>query len=102
MIREGGRGARASITGVCPDVALQQPGPGEGLAAHLADAGQRVAPDVHLESPQAHVLLLAVLAAERFPGLGVAVQLLVLGEPGEGRVSLGTLGTAEALGGSGG
>lgn len=85
-----------------PDVALQQPGPGEGLAAHLADAGQRVAPDVHLESPQAHILLLAVLAAEGFPGLGIAVQLFVLGEPGEGGVGLGALGAAESLSGGGG
>lgn len=85
------------FTSVRSDVALQQPGPGEGLAAHLADTGQRVAPDVHLESPQAHILLLAVLAAEGFPGLSIAVQLLVLGEPSKGGVGLGALGTAEPL-----
>lgn len=92
-----GGGLSSIVTSVCADVALQQPGPGEGLAAHLADTGQRVAPDVHLESPQAHVLLLAVLAAEGFPGLNIAVQLLVLGEPSEGGVGLGALGTAEPL-----
>jgi len=93
----GRREPSSVITSVRSDVALQQPGPGEGLAAHLADTGQRVAPDVHLESPQAHILLLAVLAAEGFPGLSIAVQLLVLGEPSKGGVGLGALGTAEPL-----
>lgn len=39
------------LTCVGPDVSLQQPGSGESLAADLADAGQRVAPDVHLQGP---------------------------------------------------
>lgn len=37
-----------------------------------------MSPDVHFESPQANVLLLAVFTAKGFPRLGVAVQLLVL------------------------
>lgn len=61
-----------------PDVSLEQPRPGERLAAYFANAGQRVSPDVHLESSQTDVLLLAVFAAEGLARLGVAVQLLVL------------------------
>ena len=54
-----------------PDVALEQPGPGEGLPAGATDAGQRVAPNVHLEGAQADVFLVAVFAVEGLAGLGV-------------------------------
>ena len=64
----GGRGE--GLTGVGPDVALQQPGPGEGLPAGATDTGQSVAPDVHLEGTQADVLLVAVFAVEGLARLG--------------------------------
>ena len=73
---------------VRPEVALQQPGPGEGLAAHAALARQGVRPDVHLERAQGHVGLVAVLAAELLLDLRGAVELLVLGQPREGGVAL--------------
>lgn len=59
------------------DVALEQPGPGEGLAAHLTDAGQRVGTDMHLEGTQAGILLVTVPAGEGSPSRQVAVQLLM-------------------------
>lgn len=77
------------FAGVGADVALQQPGPRERLAAHRALAGQRVGANVHLEGAQRHVHLLAVLARERFSGAfaGGAVKLAVLRQPGKGRVA---------------
>lgn len=69
-------------TRVGPEVALQQPGPGEGLAADGAEAGQRVCPDVHLEGAQAAVLLVAELAGETALGLQGAPQLPAPGQPG--------------------
>ena len=36
------------LTSVGPDVTLEQPGAGEGLAAHVTLARQRVGADVHL------------------------------------------------------
>lgn len=62
------------------DVALEQPGSGEGLATHLADAGQCVGADVHLEGTQAGILLVAVPAGEGGPSRQGAVQLLVPGQ----------------------
>lgn len=61
-----------------PDVSLEQPGSGESFPAYFANTRQSVSPDVHFESSQAHVFLLAVFTTEGFPRLGVAVQLLVL------------------------
>lgn len=86
-----------TLTCVRPDVSLEQPRSGKGLAAYLANAGQRVSPDVHLESPQAHVFLLAVFAAERLPRLRVAVQLFVLEQSRVGGVGLGAQGALELL-----
>lgn len=83
------------------DVALQQPGPGEGLSADLTGAGQRVGADVHLEGAQAGVLLVAVLAGEDAPRLQVAVQLPVPGQPGQGVVGFVAVEALEAAGGSG-
>lgn len=65
------------------DVALEQPGPGEGLAAYLADAGQCVGADVHLEGTQAGILLVTVPAGEGGPSRQVTVQLLVPGQAGQ-------------------
>lgn len=62
------------------DVALEQPGPREGLATHLTDAGQRVGADMHLEGTQAGILLVTVPAGEGTPSRQVAVQLLVPGQ----------------------
>lgn len=45
-------------------------------------------PDVHLKRSQADILLVTVLAAERFPRLGITVQLLVFGQPRESRIGL--------------
>lgn len=59
------------------DVALEQPGSGEGLAAHLTDAGQSVGADMHLESTQAGILLVTVPAGEGSPSWQVTVQLLM-------------------------
>lgn len=55
------------LTCVCADVAPQQPRPGEGLPAGGADAGEGVGADVHLQSPQAGVLLGTVFAEEGRP-----------------------------------
>lgn len=85
------------LTCMRPDVALKEPGPGERLATHFADAGQRVCPYVHLQGAEAHILLLAVLAAERLPGLSIAVQLLVLHQSGVGGVGLGAQAALELL-----
>lgn len=65
-----------------PDVSLKQPRSGERFAAHFTNARQRVCPYVHLQGAQTHVFLLAVLAAEGFPGLRVTVQLLVFHQSG--------------------
>lgn len=66
-----------TLTCVCAYVSLEQPGPGEGLAAELTHTGQRVSPDVHLESPQAAVLFLTVLTAEALLVAPLTVELLV-------------------------
>lgn len=86
------------LAGVGPDVALQQPGPGEGLPAGATHAGQRVASDVHLESTQADILLVAVFAVEGLARLGVfghgeTGQLLgQLAQAWEGSITLGLQG----------
>lgn len=60
----GCAGVSLCLTCVGADVASEQPGPGEGLAAGGAHAGQRVRADVHLQGSQAGVLLRTVLAEE--------------------------------------
>lgn len=82
---------------MCSDVALQEPRPGESFATDFTHTRQGMASDVHLESPQAHILLLTVFAAERFPRLGVAVQLSVLGKARKGRIRLVALAAVEFL-----
>lgn len=85
------------LSGVCPDVSLQQPRSGESFPTYFANTRQGVSPDVHFESPQAHVLLLAVFTTERFPRLGVAVQLFVLEQSRVRGVGLTTQTTREFL-----
>lgn len=70
----------APPTCVGADVALEQPGPGEGLAAHLTDAGQRVGADMHLEGTQAGILLVTVPTGEGALCRQMAVELLVPGQ----------------------
>lgn len=70
----------AHLTCMGADVALEQPGPGEGLTAHLADARQRVGADVHLEGTQTGILLVTVPAGKGAPSRQVAVQLLMPGQ----------------------
>lgn len=67
------RTRKGLLAGVCPDVPLQQPGPGEGLAAGGTNAGQRVGALVHLEGSQTAVLLAAELAGEGTCRLQVAL-----------------------------
>jgi len=69
------------LAGVGAEVALQQPGPGEGLAALVALAGQRVGADVHLEGAGGVVRLVAVFTRGLALDLVRTVELLVLGEP---------------------
>ena len=68
------------LSGVSPQVTLKQPRPGEGLAALLALAGQRVGPDVHLQGAGGVVALAAILASGLALDLIRTVKLLVLGE----------------------
>lgn len=79
------------------DVALQEPRPGESFATDFTHTRQGMASDVHLESTQAHVLLFTIFAAERFPGLGITVQLSVLGKARKRRVGLAALTAVEFL-----
>lgn len=59
---------------MCANVSLQQPGPGKGLSAELTHTRQRVRADVHLQRPETHVLLVAVLAAEALLALPLTVD----------------------------
>lgn len=86
-----------SLTSVRPDVSLEQPGSGEGFSTYFAYTRQGVSPDVHFESPEAHVLLLAVFTAKGFPRLRVAVQLFVLEQSRVRGVGLGAQTTLELL-----
>lgn len=85
-----------------PDVSLEQPGPGEGLATDGTNAGQRVCADVHFEGAQAGILLVAVLAGEAALSLQMAVQLPVPGQPSNRVVGLMALDALEATWGAGG
>lgn len=78
MLEQTLKKKKKTLTRVRPDVSLEQPRSGESLPAYFTNTRQRVSPDVHFESSQADVLLLAVFTAEGFPRLRVAVQLLVL------------------------
>ena len=69
------------LPSVGPQVTLEQPRPGEGLAALLALAGKRVGPDVHLQSAGGVVTFATILASGLALDLIRTVKLLVLGEP---------------------
>lgn len=84
-------------TCMCANVSLEQPRPGEGLPTELADAGQCVCSDMHLQSSQTHVLLVTVLATEVLVTLPLTVQLPVLGQPREGEVGFVAVEAFKAL-----
>lgn len=75
------------------NVSSEQPRPGEGLPAGGTHAGQGVRADVHLQGPQAGVLLGAVFAVEAWASGalggrpqrrdGRVVGRLVMGERGD-------------------
>ena len=66
------------LSGVSPDVALEQPGAGEGLATEGALAARGVGPHVHVQGGGAAVLLVTVCAP-----LHVQVGLVSLSVPGQ-------------------
>ena len=68
------------LPGVGAEMSLEQPGPGERLAAVLTLAGQSVGPDVHLQGAGGVVALAAILASGLALDLIRTVKLLVLGE----------------------
>lgn len=83
--------AERLLAGVRADVTLEQPRPGERLAAECTLARQRVRPDVHLQRPQADVHLVAGLAREGLLRLalgGRAMELPMFGQAGERGVRL--------------
>lgn len=80
-----------------PDVSLEQPRSGESFPAYFANTRQGVSPDVHFESSEANILLLAVFTAEGFPRLGVAVQLFMLEQSRVRGVGLAAQTTLEFL-----
>ena len=76
------------LAGVRAQVALQQPGPRERLAAQFTLARQRVRADVHLERAERRVSLGAVFARELASHLAGAVELAMLRQSVDGRVAL--------------
>ena len=68
------------LSGVCPEVTLEQPGPGEALATHVALARKSVGLYVHLESRVAVVGLATIFTSGLALDLIRTVKLLVLGE----------------------
>ena len=69
------------LPGVSAEMSLEQPGPGERLAAVLALTGQSVGPDVHLEGAGGVVALATIFTSGLSLDLIRTVKLLVLGEP---------------------
>lgn len=87
--------AERLLAGVRPDVTLKQPRSRERFAAHMALAGQRVRPDVHLQRAQTDVHLVAGLAREGLLRLalgGGAVELLMLRQTGIRRIGFAAVG----------
>ena len=79
------------VTSVGPQVALQQPGPGESFPTELTLVVEVVGEDVHLEGRGAHVHLVADVARlGRLRGQ-LLVGLLVPGEVGAGGEVLAAL-----------
>lgn len=91
------RAGERLLSGVRPDVSLEQPRSGESFPAYFANTRQSVSPDVHFESSQANILLLAIFTTEGFPRLRVAVQLLMLEQSRVRGVGLATQTTLEFL-----
>ena len=52
------------LSGVSAEMSLEEPGPGERLAAVLALTGQSVGPDVHLEGALGVVSFVAVFTSD--------------------------------------
>lgn len=71
-IRTVGEGTMAMVAAegflarVCSDVSLEKPRPGEGLAAEVTLAGQRVSSDVHFQSPRRAVNFSALVTRDSF------------------------------------
>ena len=61
------RAAERPFAGVRTNVTLQEPGTTERLAADGAFTRERVSPNVHLQSSQTHVILIAILT-RKLPG----------------------------------
>ena len=76
---------------VTSQVALQQPRPGEHLAADAAAVGQLMSEHVHGQRRHADVRLAAVDALLRRLGIEASVRLLVPGQVRGGRVLLAAL-----------
>lgn len=86
-----------SLTCVCSDMSLKQPGSRECLATEFTHTGQCVCSDVHLECSQADVLLLTVLAAEVLITAPPTLELLVFGQAREAQLLIKTVQTVKAL-----
>lgn len=86
-----------SLTCVCSYMSLKQPGSGERFATEFTHTGQCVRPDVHLESSQADILLLAVFTVEELLTAPLTLELLVFGQAREAQVLFMTVQTLEAL-----
>ncbi|RUS88314.1 hypothetical protein EGW08_003952, partial [Elysia chlorotica] len=76
------------LPGVCPHVPLEQPGPGESLAACGTLARQSVRADVHLEGAKGGVGLVTHLAGELLLDVQGTVELSVFAQPAARGVAL--------------
>ena len=94
-VREGlaAHGARVRfVAGVGAQVALEQPGPREGLPAHVTPVVEVVREDVHGERRHGDVHLATDVALLGVGGVQAPVGLLVSREVGAGGVVLAALG----------
>lgn len=82
---------------MCAYVSLKQPGPGEGFPTQLTHTGQCMCADVHLQSAEAHILLVAVLAGEVFLTRPLTLELSVFGQAREGEIGFMTVKTLKVL-----
>lgn len=79
------------LSGVGPHVALQEPGPAEGLAAHLALVLQVMSEHVHGKGWHRHVHFVAGGALPGLLAVQTTVSLLVSAQVGRGGVGLAAL-----------
>ena len=79
------------LTSVGPDVALEQPRPGEGFVAHGALVAKVVGQHVHRQRWHGHVHLAADVTLLGRVGVQTPVGLLVAAQVGAGGVVLATL-----------